>query len=125
MALVLSILKFVNARSRSPDGLVIEYSKGDETDATRSLVLRPGNRRYRDPGYCLGSIRGLPSTDTSLRPAYSWPAGTRVHRRCLVSRSRPGDLVAAHRTDRGSGISTDLLYLCAIVAASVLCCAAY
>ena len=49
----------------------------------------------------------------ALRPACSWPAGTRVYRWCVAGRGRRGDLVATDRTDRGSGISHDLPYLCA------------
>src|ERR1700733_4006032 len=106
-------------------GLWLRHSNGDGTNENRSLVLRTGNGRYRDPEYCLGSIRGLPSTNQSFRPAYSWPAGPRVYRRCVVSRGRRGDLVATDSTNRGSGISRDLPYLWPVLVASVLCCASH
>src|ERR1700744_4786373 len=82
-------------KQRMPDparltGLWLRHSNGDGTNESGNLVLRIGNGGYRHPEYRLGSIRGLASTNKSFRTAYSWSAGTRVYRRCMVSRGRRG-----------------------------------
>src|SRR5277367_2842384 len=105
-----------------PMAIIVSVMKlrGDRRNESRSLVLRPGNGCYRDPGSCLGSIRGLSPTDTSARP-YSWRTCARVPRGCLAGRGRHGDLVATYRTVGSSGISHCLPYLCVVLGASVVC----
>src|SRR5271163_1886536 len=105
-----------------PMAIIVSVMKlrGDRRNESRSLVLRPGNGCYRDPGSCLGSVRGLAPTDTIAR-SYFGRTCARVSCRFLAGRGRHGDLVATYRTVGSSGISRDLPYFCLVVGAAVVC----